>query len=270
MPALEPGSKGDGWIKPPIDLSQRFQLKDVHQGAADDCWFNAGIGAIAGTRPGFLEKNIRQNPNGTYTVTFYKDDKPFETTVSGYLPYQNFKGRKIPYYSYGEDGQENKGWNWASVFEKARAAQPGSGTYDSLSGFSSAFGNKGVAPEGALELLTGQDADTIIVNDPAHGNHLAPLSPTEEQLKKAIDDHQPIAATRYTDGFPWDQNPGNPALVPYHVYIVTGVQNGKVTLANPWGPDGGNLKGTKIEGTVTISIDEFRSRFRDLAIGAKP
>ena len=94
VPNLEPDSKTDyesnlhyaaasGDLFPGSGVAAE---SDVVQGDDGDCWFLAALGTLVLQDPGFPAQHIKQNPNGTYTVTFYRDGKPVEITVDGLLP----------------------------------------------------------------------------------------------------------------------------------------------------------------------------------------
>lgn len=71
-------------------------ISDIQQGDYGDCYFMSSMGAIAREHPGFIEKMIHDNGDGTYTVTFYDPIcatplgpcvyKKHEITVDGNFP----------------------------------------------------------------------------------------------------------------------------------------------------------------------------------------
>ncbi|HXM56724.1 MAG TPA: C2 family cysteine protease, partial [Candidatus Dormibacteraeota bacterium] len=118
-------------------------VNDINQGDDGDCWFLAGLGAVALTNPALLQQHIRANPNGTYTVTFYKDGKAVEITVTDDLPYGTKGGSSVQPYAHPGSG----GADWAQIYEKAYAEFRGG--YSQIDG---GFGDTSMAD------LTGQHA----------------------------------------------------------------------------------------------------------------
>jgi len=49
-----------------------ISAKNIVQGAIGDCYFMASLGAVATWSPGTIQNAIRDNQNGTYTVTLFK------------------------------------------------------------------------------------------------------------------------------------------------------------------------------------------------------
>lgn len=210
VPALEPKTKGDrGYSQVTIGLDgEDFNWQDVSQGQLGDCWFLAALQATAVKNPDFLKKHIRQNANGTYTVTLYANGKPIEVTVSGYLP--------NPPYGGSLDGQGAKIATWVSLYEKAAAQLLGGGSYE---GIESGMGGTG------LEAVTGLDSNLDIAK------------PSLEEIEAKIAAGEPqVVSTDFTANW-WLI--GRDDLVPMHVYVVVEVVTikgvKKIHLRNPWG-----------------------------------
>jgi hypothetical protein len=91
---------------------------DVRQRALGDCWFVAGLLAVAGQRPQLIEENLRDNGNGTVTVTFYRDGAPVPVTVTTAVPY----APRVAWHPFAADGPpEEIAETWGPLYEKAFA-----------------------------------------------------------------------------------------------------------------------------------------------------
>ncbi len=53
----------------------------VGQGQLGDCWLMAALGVVAENDPQFIRDHIRQNDDGTWTVTIYDNGKPVDVNV---------------------------------------------------------------------------------------------------------------------------------------------------------------------------------------------
>ena len=92
-------------------------IDDIDQGDLGDCWFLAGLGAVAGDNPELIEDHIEDNGDGTYTVTFYEEDDgrwvPVEVTVDGDFPV-DADGNAAYAKPSGDE-------TWVMIYEKAFA-----------------------------------------------------------------------------------------------------------------------------------------------------
>jgi hypothetical protein len=84
-----------------------IKMADVLQGTAGDCYFEAVLASVAGSKPEIIRDSIKDNQNGTYTVTF-KGDVEHPVTVS------RPTDTELAIYSRG-----SKDGIWAPVMEKA-------------------------------------------------------------------------------------------------------------------------------------------------------
>ncbi|MGW2422229.1 hypothetical protein ACWC0C_23745 [Streptomyces sp. NPDC001709] len=73
MPCLQPTIDGDyayGDVDGDLFGANGVDIRhDLAQGNEGDCWFLASLGAVGQQDPQFFRDHIRENPNGTYTVT---------------------------------------------------------------------------------------------------------------------------------------------------------------------------------------------------------
>jgi hypothetical protein len=217
----------------------------VRQGNLGDCYFLSTLASKANEDPQSVKDMIKDNNNGTYTVTFPGDpthpvtvDKPTEGELSKYA-------------HGGEDGA------WVNVIEKAHRKYTGRETQDG-----------GDDPAVALKLLS--KPGTGVVNDDLSGGLFGIGRTTEENvakdIKNALENNRMIVAS--TSGGDstrdWlrehlgaDNNPGD--LDQNHAYSVVGYdeKSKTVTMRNPHGGDGK-------EGTFQVSLDDFYNHFTNM------
>jgi len=204
------------------------QPADVKQGTIGDCYFMASLGAIANKHPDKIREMIRENKDGTFSVTFYHRRKPGEIWKPEFLRVVERVDGKFPVKHglvYARYGRSSQGFKeiWPVVAEKAYAAFLGG--FDRI--------GDGGNPALALEHLTGRPSQSFNGADV-----------TMDSLGAWYDAGRAIVAgTKVDSGWPvsgsiW----GEPLfrtrrLVPEHAYWVESVDRKRkiVTLANPWG-----------------------------------
>ena len=224
----------------------------IKQGMIGDCYFESAVASLAATDPESIQKMIKDNGDGTYTVTFPgATDEPI--TVKA--PTEAEMGL---YNQGGKDGA------WACVLEKAYGAYC-QNHFFSRSPFN--LGGGDTPAEGAdggeffhgraMSLLTGRERNTDLLsfssdkevaerlNANLNGNPKRPVI-------AGIRNH--LTSDETTDGFPVA-----------HMYSVIGFDpngpdGGTVTIRNPWG-DGDNTT----RGTIKISVKQFRANFTDVS-----
>lgn len=213
-----------------------FDETDVAQGSLSDCYLIASLGALALRDPAALERAVRDNKDGTYTVTFYEDGfwpwsgkQKVEITVTGEFP------KKDGTWVYAKPGDEGREM-WPMIIEKAYAEWKGDGDYGDIE-----QGNAKVP----LEALTGRDGDNTtdyrsVYDRWERGEAITLLTPdvSDESKKKPL----------FADG----------KLYNNHYYYVVGVdrEKGTVTLRNPhgWG-----------KGEIVLTIEEVERHFEHMA-----
>lgn len=231
------------WVEPRLldgdELSMRdpvqFDLDDVRwqgisQGSANDCWLLAGIGATAAADIEAVRRNITVNANGTYTVRIYKNGRPVDVTVSGYVP---MNGDRPLYAGQITDGKREQ--SWLSIYEKAAAQVLGGGSYGGLTAG---------RPSTGISAVTGQPTDFLSTNPLS-----LPGSQTFERIQEAVDAGQPVAALtmwRFSDH----------TIAGWHVYYVTGIEGDRIVVQNPWGYAGD----TEAE-TLYLTEAQFDKKF---------
>jgi hypothetical protein len=187
------------------------------QGQIGDCWLVSTADVIAAQRPALLRKIIRDNNDGTFTVTFKRYDHDEEryvdvnTTVTSSL-YTNWSGK--PTY-----GATKSNELWFPILEKAYAKWKGG--YD---------GARSGYPFEAFEALLGNE-----------GRHFDPdvTKPDDlyDALEQRLKNHEAVVAWTRVDTP--ELNFANTGLAQDHAYAVLGVErvDGKrfVKVRNPWG-----------------------------------
>ncbi|MEV0581789.1 C2 family cysteine protease [Nonomuraea sp. NPDC050310] len=210
-------------VHPPPDPKLPIDWEQVSQGSIGDCWFLAGLIGELKRDPNFLSKRMVLNPDGTYTVTFFRDGKPVKARVDGQV------------YSNGQNGPE-----LVNIYEKAFAQFRGNGRYRGIEGDSEYIPDVGevFSPnrwrDGHIlrpwEDMTGKDRPAM-----------EPGDITYDRLKDLVDKKVPMTMSVPNEiNFDQRTGPGN-KLVTDHVYVIEKVfkdPSGKemVLLSNPWGP----------------------------------
>jgi Calpain family cysteine protease len=189
---------------------------DVIQGPIGNCWMVAAFAAVAGQNPEAIEKAIRDNGDGSLTVTFFEKNAGGAPTkvqleIDGQLPVSNGRLR------YGENRDRSE--LWVGILEKAFAQWKGG--YE-------AIGNGGM-PGDVMFALTGRKPDYFPTELPG--------TDVLGKLQSAV--AQGLCATAATlEGDHPDLYNGT-GIHASHAYSIHGVEevDGQkfVALRNPWG-----------------------------------
>lgn len=211
---------------------------DVNQGQLGDCWFLAGLIAYGTQHPEVIQNNIKDNKDGTVTVTFYVNGKAVPETVS--------KTTVTSDGGYGFASSGNSGVNWAPMYEKAYAQLKGN--------YGQMWGND---PAVALAAIGGAKTDQAFVDDlpfpksmDSNFNNIA----DDFKAKKPI----VLSSNPATD----DQHFIDSAnkIAGSHAYAVVGVDEKAktITVQNPWGA------GASAPQFVTLKWDDVKKDFPEL------
>jgi hypothetical protein len=218
----------------------------VRQQTVGNCYFEASLASLAQSRPQDIQKMIKDNEDGTYTVTFPGDpDSP--VTVSAPTD--------------GELGLYNKGTEhgvWANVMEKAFGQYRKDHSWIDK-------GNRETPTDGsdgggltseAMNLLTGKSCGLKIVAIRTDSN-------LQQQIKEALNDSPPrmVCGGTYGDD---DTKTLETGYAGNHVYSIIGYRedengNAFITVRNPWGGEGK-------AGTSEMSMEDFRKTFIDINV----
>ncbi len=220
----------------------------IKQGMIGNCYFEAAVAALAAVDPVAIQKMIKDNGDGTYTVTFPGNTDDPITVAAPTEAEMGLFNHASP------DG------TWASVLEKAYGAYCNKHWYrrgprNLFGGNTDAEGGDGGAIRSghALGLLTGRDNDT---------DSFAFASEAEiaEKLNAALNGphKRPVVAGIRNYVFSNKTEEGFPVAHEYSVigFDPKGPDGGTVTIRNPWG----NGQDTT-RGTIKISVKQFEKNF---------
>lgn len=195
---------------------QRFEGKlfidgaranDVKQGALGDCYFVAALAAIAQQHPELIERAIRYDGNGVYSITFYENGKTVEIQIDTDFPAQN----GVPLYAQtGSAPQEL----WVMLMEKAYAQYRGS--YPEI---------EGGFPEEAVSLITGKAGQRF------------DSAPSIQELNTRLQKGEILTAASLSKGDAQKISSWPEWMISSHAYSISSVdvERGTITLRNPWG-----------------------------------
>lgn len=221
----------------------------VRQGKIGNCYFLAPLASLAQSNPSLIKDSIRDNADGTYTVTFKgAPDEPI--TV------------KAP--TQAELGLFNHGSSqgtWAAVMEKAYGAYCQQAIYR-RSPFNIRGGNLpaeggdgGGFNSSSIKFLTGNSVSkyrSFFNGEETLAAKLDDAFKNKKTVTAGIDGG--IIDRTSVDGFPLG-----------HAYSIIdfkadGNKSGSVTLRNPW------AQGDGVGGKITITLKQFRKNFTDIDI----
>lgn len=200
---------------------KEVSTKGISQGHVNDCFFLVALAGIAEANPKAVKNMVKENSDGTYSVTFYRSQGqkfvPETVRVDNKLPVAVSDGQ---YY-----GVRPAGDLYPAVFEKAYAKWKGS--YGAI--------NLG-SPTEAMQELTGFES-----------LEAAPAEVSLRDLAGLIKQGGAITiGTKYYDDPSILNDPlyskkpggrGDQTLIPRHAYWVERIDpvRGTVLLRNPWG-----------------------------------
>lgn len=203
-------------------------LDDIQQGYIGDCFLIAAMGAVAMQRPELIEQMIKDNGDGTVTVTLWTDGralsvpgsgKSVDVRVSMKLPSSN---GSTPTYAKSSSKEL-----WPSLIEKAYVAQFGGGDYQNL--------NSGGSPGDAMTAILGTESTGFSTSSV---NAKECVSQLESMLKggKSV-----VAATfgkdAAKDNEPLRKLADEKNVHAWHAYVVKKADSkaNTISLFNPWG-----------------------------------
>jgi len=227
----------------------------ISQGIIGDCYFEASVASMAATQPELIQQMIKDNHDGTYTVSFPGDP---ENPITVDAPTEAERGLYNGGRRYGV---------WANVLEKAYGKyvqeNPSHRSIMNLGGGStlSEGADGGELFHGrAMSLLTGKgrnnDSLTFTSQDTVR-----------ERLNDALNGDKPRPVIAGISNGISDETSDGFAVA--HMYSVTkfdpsGADGGTVTIRNPWGRGENSTSGTK-----QISLKQFMANFSSVVYADK-
>jgi hypothetical protein len=224
-------------------------MADVEQGQLGDCYFPSAMAALAKAQPEAIKNMIKDNGDGTYTVTFKKKDwssgryVDVPIKVDGDLWVRAWGG---PLYGSAGGDKSEKGMElWFPLIEKAYAQWKGS--YN-------AIGNGGMSSQVFQECI-GRDAVSKSIE-------YMGADELWQSIKNAVDNHLPASAG--THGEEEDALYTNTGVYADHSYSIVGYKekNGEryVTLRNPWGESEPAGNGPN-DGVFDLKLADFQKLY---------
>ncbi|MDP3236327.1 MAG: C2 family cysteine protease [Myxococcales bacterium] len=226
------------------------KAEDVRQGQIGDCYFPAAIAAIAKSNPEAINKLIKDNGDGTYTVTFKQRDwntqgfKDVAVKVDGDLWARSYGGALYGHSTNSSDPKKME--LWFPLVEKAYAQWKGS--YNEI-------GDGGHSSD-VFEAVLGRDGNSMNI-------YAGNLDRVFDTIKKNIDARQPLAAGTYHD----EARYTNTGVYGDHAYSILGYeQQGTerfVILRNPWGESEPAGNGAN-DGVFKLKLEAFAKLYQNL------
>jgi hypothetical protein len=222
------------------------KVDDVKQGALGDCYLLAALAAVAKANPALIEQMVKDNGDGTYDVTIYKDKgwfkKDLQPTVVKVTSSFPTDAAGNPIYAQKGSTDAKGPALWVMLIEKAYAQSKGG--YNKIEG---GFG----AP--ALEAITGKASTKYTVSDY-----------DETTIVNTLDNlinHMGYAVTAGAD-WAWFKSTEEKAkkdvgAILNHEYTVVGVNvaANTIDLRNPWGE----------ENLTALPVAKFKQYFIDFS-----
>lgn len=256
------------------DPLESIRPSDVRQGSANDCFFMGSLAAVAATKPSVIKDAIKQNPDGSYTVTFPgAKDSPVHTPP--------LTERELA--NYAKDSPDGV---WPAVMEKAFGiylndhpdeknkilGRAGKGFLQDASNwldnnlFDSLKDPQQLADSGdtvaAMKLLTGNQPGGLPLKD----GHSVEGAKSLLESSFSQTEHLPTVAA----ASPENQTTQALGLHPNRAYTVLGYENGMVTLRDPYGSTVANESGKTMaskDGVFQMKVEDFARAFDEVYAG---
>jgi hypothetical protein len=234
-----PGAHRLGLYQHPQHPLQDIQSDNVWQGELNDCYFLSALSALADKKPNTIKDMIKENPDGTYNVTF-PGDRLHPITVAS---------------PAGCDLKTNahyKSGTWTNVIEKAHRKKTNKWSNQKGGCWEPETGGR---PIEAIELLTGSRTTNVSL---ARSNTQA----LHNFLREATSQKQIIVAARpeeLTETIPASSAPPT-RLIAAHAYSLLqyDANHQSVLLRDPRGINCGN---GSANGRFSLSLKDFQTNF---------
>lgn len=246
----------------PGDPTASIKPDAIRQGSINDCYFLSSLSSLAERDPGAIRDMIRQNENGSYTVTFPGDR---QNPVNVNPP----TDAQLMTYNHGSE----RG-TWASVMESAYNKYVNENVNWSRTGSDLEGGGAGRSPlvgNHALGLLTGRSVNQDLLN-------FTSRSTTHRRLSSAVAEGRPATAWIAGNSLAGPlKAPNESGLQTGHEYGILGYDPSSrtVTVRNPYGAhplvvgepvnaEGAPRDGQR-DGVFRMTLDEFYKNFDGVA-----
>ncbi|MGV3619210.1 MAG: C2 family cysteine protease [Archangium sp.] len=225
---------------------------DVRQGQIGNCYFPAAMAAIAKSNPEAITNMVKDNGDGTYTVTFKQKDwatgrsKDVPVKVDGDLYARSYGGALYGHSSNSSDAKKME--LWFPLVEKAYAQWKGS--YNTI-------GNGGHVSD-VFEDVLGVDASY---------QSLGYGSPDKawNQIVANVDAGKAVGAGTY--GEDREALYTNSGVYANHAYSILGYEKSGtdrfVILRNPWGESEPAGNGPN-DGVFKLKLEDFTKLYQSL------
>ncbi|PZM85858.1 MAG: hypothetical protein DKT66_00185 [Candidatus Melainabacteria bacterium] len=222
----------------------------VVQGTIGDCYYLAAVSSLAASNPQAIRDMIRDNGNGTYTVTFPGDtanpvtiNAPTDAErglYNGGHKYGTWAG--VLERAFGQYQSEH-----GNIFRRARVSMESGGNVPTE------YAGAGGQTSWATELLTGRGTETVSSADSQLASRLERALNSDSRATVTTGINPRLFSSTSTDGYPTR-----------HAYSITnfepdGQGGGMVTVRNPWGANNDTTSGT-----TRISLQQFQNNFSDV------
>lgn len=236
-PSTNPGQTYKTFANRPLFASNGPTSTDIEQGYLGDCYYLAGLSAIAKDSPQTLMNYIVDFDDGTYGVRL--GDKFYR--VDNDLPVYNSNSTSPAYAGFGAEGSM-----WVAIAEKAFAYyRTGHDSYGSIEG------GWGVEANLAFGANTTGNRDFL-----SYGSAAALANQIYNQWSSNNAITIGFLSVRTSEG-------ATAPLIMSHMYTVMSVirDNSNVVtsivLRNPWGVDGTGNDGNYYDGLVTVTPEQI-------------
>jgi hypothetical protein len=221
-----------------------ISYQDIKQGAVGDCYFLAGLGAVALKSPETITDMFIDNGDNTYTVRFFDYGVADYVTVDRYLPTY---GGKFIYANMGNAYNDINNELWVALAEKAYAQMNESGALAQDTTQNSYQAIEGGLGYFSMQHITGEYTDYVYT-------------------PSGLIDFNNIVNTFNTSSLVTIGSKASgvdPNVVPNHEYTVIGYNSStqKLILFNPWGVQGGYYGGTLRSGILELSASQIKTNF---------
>jgi WXG100 family type VII secretion target len=239
--------------------SGKIHPNDVAQGQLRNCFLITSLAVVAHQNPGLIENAIKDNGDGTYTVTFYEKGggflgigdsyQPVNITVTPEFPVREVYDKETgKWVADGQAPHAGMGDNelWPRILEKAYAQWQGDG--DITRGYQKL--NKGGQSQDVFEALAGTDSQSTTNMSQYSLSELAQMHKSGTAITLS-------SLNTTSNGGEGYYNAGSGKLHTTHAYWVESVDvaNDKIVVRNPWGYE------SSPKYRIELSYAEFKQKF---------